>query len=529
MSVQSNCMTEINSQTAVAEKKGEIFSELLSDVQLVQVLAEQNISIPTEIQARSIPVVRAGRDLIAQAQTGSGKTLAFLLPLVEKLRGVTNITGTYALILTPTRELAVQIQNVMALLAPEIKPVCVIGGASARAQTDALQEDRRVVIGTPGRVLDLLKQRVFVLRSCRYFVLDEADEMLSMGFIDDVRAILSRLPDKRQGLFFSATISPRVRMLASTFLSDPEEVLVNSGSESAPEIVHRYCQVGSGLTEKVNVLCDLIETERPRSSVIFCNTRSDTEMVEAFLRRRGFDARRINSDLSQSQREAIMQALRSGELRLLIATDVAARGIDIEQIDLVVNYSLHETPEVYLHRTGRTGRAGRAGKAISIVGPQDFEGFYALSKKLTIDLEQMPIPSEQQVLEARLTHFYELVRSREVKFAEKELNIAKGILKDLADIEDPAIELVELMAKLYAAFVASAVKPESVELSQELGDRSVGEANSGNRQGGSRSGRDRSSRGPVSRGQASRGQASREQDSSGHGSRSEAGRGRRSR
>jgi len=437
------------------------FNSLINDSDMVKALEKLGITIATPVQSATIPAATADQDLIVQAQTGSGKTLAFVLPLLAKLKGFDSKNITFGLIITPTRELANQIKEVINSISPDIKPALLIGGASIQNQIDDLGRDRRVVVGTPGRILDFLKRREIMLRKCRYFVLDEADEMLSMGFLEDVRTILARLPDKRQGLFLSATITPRVQMLSQSFLTRPKTLVIETDSSDVPDIEHLYCQVGGEMTAKASVLCDLVETLRPRSAIIFCNTRSDTELVEAFLRRRGFDACRINSDLSQNHREAIMKRIREGRLQLLVATDVAARGIDIEQLDIVFNYAIHDQHETYVHRTGRTGRAGRSGKAISIVGPHDFVTFYALSKKMTI--EKIEPPTQEDVNEARLMHFYELVRDRNVELNDKDLSIAKNLLKDMADLEEPNEEIVEMVAKLYSLALENIIKTKESE------------------------------------------------------------------
>jgi ATP-dependent RNA helicase DeaD len=226
------------------------------------------------------------------------------------------------------------------------------------------------------------------------FVLDEADEMLSMGFIDEVRKILAKLPRERQGLFFSATITPRVLSLASSFLVNPKRIEITRQAETAPLIDHLFCRVDGSLTAKAEALATYLKKRGPRSAIVFCNTKSDTELVEILLRKRGFEPKRLNSDLSQKERDRTMSSFRSGDLRILVATDVAARGIDVSDVELVVNYSLHETPETYVHRTGRTGRAGRSGTALSLVGPQDFTVFHSLSRKLPCALSEIAISAE---------------------------------------------------------------------------------------------------------------------------------------
>lgn len=370
------------------------FEELAPGHSCLEKLGSSGIFTPTEVQARAIPAALSGADLIVQAHTGSGKTLAFVLPLLMKLQSIPKrLDSTFGLIITPTRELALQVHSVIASLTDNVRPVCLIGGASIREQLRDLRKDARIVVGTPGRILDLLDRRELNLRGCRQFVLDEADEMLSMGFLEEVRAILRRLPIRRQGFFFSATITPRVQSLSYQFLKSPMLVTVSGENESAEEIEHFYMNIKGGMVaDRARALCSLIETEAPESAIIFCNTKSDTELVEVFLRRRGFDVARLNSDLSQKERAAIMGRLRNGRLRILVATDVAARGLDIEDLDLVVNYNVHQEPEMYVHRTGRTGRAGKSGRAVSLIAPGDLSIFHGLRKRLNIEMQELLVP-----------------------------------------------------------------------------------------------------------------------------------------
>jgi ATP-dependent RNA helicase DeaD len=370
------------------------FSSLVTHAEVRQRLNDLNITTPTPVQSAAIPVVLEGHDAIVQAQTGSGKTLAFVLPMLARLLDASPFYGTFGLIICPTRELALQVREVVTKVLPEVQPACIIGGAKQGGQVRELNSDPRIIVGTPGRLLDLIKQREIVLRKCQMFVLDEADEMLSMGFVEEVREILSRLPKERQGLFFSATITPRVDQLANSFLHTPKRIECEVREESKPQIDHIFARVDGTLTAKATALASFLEDLKPRSAIVFCNTKSDTELVEILLRKRGIEGERLNSDLSQKERERTMNRFRSGELKLLIATDVAARGIDIKNLDLVVNYAIHETTETYVHRTGRTGRAGSSGTALSLVGPIDFAAFHSLSKSLSAShqLREVPVP-----------------------------------------------------------------------------------------------------------------------------------------
>lgn len=375
----------------------ESFFSLVKQPAIRKKLEELQIVNPTPVQRGAIPVVLDGHDLIAQAQTGSGKTLAFVLPILSKLLDAGDVRSTFALIVTPTRELAVQVKNVVMSVTPDVEPACIIGGAKQSGQIRELQNDPRIIVGTPGRLLDLIQQREIQLRSCKMFVLDEADEMLSMGFLEEVRSILSKLPRERQGMFFSATITPRVDSLASSFLRTPQRVECEVKPETAPQIEHLFSRVDGQLTSKAHALAAFLRDMKPKSTIVFCNTKSDTELVEIMLRKRGFEPERLNSDLSQKERETTMNRFRSGDLKLLIATDVAARGIDIKDIELVVNYAIHEQAETYVHRTGRTGRAGRSGTALSLVGPQDFFAFNTLKKSLPVDLKEISQPAQSPV------------------------------------------------------------------------------------------------------------------------------------
>ena len=486
------------------------FQDLVKDEALLAAIEALGFEAPTPVQAATIGPALEGKDLIVQAQTGSGKTLAFGIPLIGRLSEEFDRTSpedTFALVIVPTRELANQVADVLSSVSPEAKPVLLIGGVPAQKQRTQLKKDARVVVGTPGRILDFLRSRTVNLKRCRYFVLDEADEMFSMGMYEDVRAILQRLPNKRQGLFVSATISPRVEMLAGTFLTDAEKIEVDVLGKDLPPIEHSFCKVGPELTAKASALCDIIETTRPRSAIVFCNTKSDTEMVEVFLRRRGFDARRINSDLNQKQRDRVLQKIRAGELQFLLGTDIAARGLDIDLIDLVINYSIHEEPDIYLHRTGRTGRAGRQGRAISLVGPADALAFRAVQKVVDAEFTEISLPTDEEVAEARLAHLYEILRKRDVESEGRDQIVARKLITELGEIETPPEDLTEIIAKLchhtlehYIAQEAQSLDEEMEQAESQPQQRGRGNRNSrrDNRGGG---GRGRGNRGGGGRGQ----------------------------
>ncbi len=466
----TNSETDESSQQEAAPL-AETFEEIVQSDSLLGSIRNLGFTKPTDVQAQAVPPGITGHDLIVQAQTGSGKTLSYVLPLLSRLEEAESkgpVNKTFALVVVPTRELATQVVDVVCSMRSDISPTVIIGGVSSSAQIKSLNADGRVVVGTPGRLLDLIRQKKLSLRHCRYFVLDEADEMLSMGFLEDVRAILSRLPDKRQGMFVSATISGRVRVLANSFLTKPLSIEVDESKKELPPIEHLFCNVAGDLMAKPTALCDLIETERPRSAIIFCNTKSDTQLVEVLLRRRGFDARRINSDLTQSQRDKIMDKIRAGELQLLVGTDIAARGLDLDQIDLVVNYAIHDQPDTYIHRTGRTGRAGRSGRAISLVGPRDFGAFHFLQKVVKADFKEMELPSDEDVANARLAHMYEIIRSSKIELQERDLVVARKLLQELGGDGDHSEEMEQMLAKLCRSVLEHAIAHEAKSLDEEL-------------------------------------------------------------
>ena len=351
---------------------------------------------PTPVQLAVFEPASRGKSLVVQARTGTGKTAAFGLPVIDTLVKRSQ-PGVQALILTPTRELALQVGRELERLAQfrGTKIVAIYGGAPMGRQIAALEEGAQVVVGTPGRVLDHLRRGTLDPSNIRIFVLDEADEMLSMGFQKELNAIIETLPKDRQGLYFSATIPPDVERLANSHLRDPEYVTLSSDQIGALEISHFVYLVREG--DKRAALARIIEVEDPESAVVFCNTKDETERVAEALKARGYDADWLNGDLEQRERERVMQATREGKLRFLVATDVAARGIDISHLTHVINADFPESAEQYVHRTGRTGRAGRTGTAISVVGPKDVGHLYMLRLTYKIRPIERMLPTQGEL------------------------------------------------------------------------------------------------------------------------------------
>ncbi len=372
----------------------DLFSALPDDIQIS--LRELGWSTPMPVQAKVIPLMREEGDLIIQAQTGSGKTGAFGIPIVEAIDVESN--DTQALVMLPTRELASQVANELVVLGRNrgVRVLAVYGGVGYGPQIEALETGTHVIVGTPGRILDHLGNGRMDLSTVRVLILDEADEMLSLGFWPDMREIASYLPAKRSSHLFSATIPEKVRSLARFFLSEETYIALDADQRAPQQIEHFYyvCQA----SEKEALLTKVLEYEDPESAIIFCNTRADVRFVTAYLQKRGFDADQISGDLAQAAREKAMRRIKAGELRFLVATDVAARGIDISDLSHVISYSASDSPEVYLHRTGRTGRAGKAGIAISFVSGLDIGNFKFMQTVNKMKVTEREIPTEQQLL-----------------------------------------------------------------------------------------------------------------------------------
>ncbi|MCV2394972.1 DEAD/DEAH box helicase [Actinotalea sp. M2MS4P-6] len=367
-------------------------------------IADVGYETPSAIQAATIPPLLAGRDVLGTAQTGTGKTAAFALPILERLdreRG-----RPQALVLAPTRELALQVCEAFERYAAHSGGVHVLpiyGGQGYGVQLSALRRGVHVVVGTPGRIVDHLGKGTLDLSGLRFLVLDEADEMLSMGFAEDLETILGSTPQDKQVALFSATMPAPIRRLSQTYLRDPEHIAVAGRTQTATNVTQRYLVVS--YAQKLDALTRILEVEDAEATIVFTRTKNETEVVAEKLRARGHAAAAINGDIQQVQREKTVKQLRSGDLDVLVATDVAARGLDVDRIGLVVNYDLPIDTESYVHRVGRTGRAGRAGRAISFVTPRERRLLTAIEKATRQPLTPMHLPSVEDVNATRLTRF----------------------------------------------------------------------------------------------------------------------------
>ena len=390
------------------------FAEMALADDIHQALLAMGFTEPLPVQRRVYRPILAGRDLIVQSRTGSGKTAAFGIPLIQAvIDPAADVKNGHpqALVLGPTRELALQVSTEVSRIAERraLTVVPIYGGAPMGRQMDQLRAGGHFVSGTPGRILDHIRRGTLHLDRIRALVLDEADEMLSMGFLEDIIEIIKRCPLNRQTLLFSATMPDDVVRLASRHQKSPLQIQMSEGSISASEITHAYYMVpGMGRTRD---LLRVLEVERPDSAVIFCNTREETSTVAEYMRSQGLDAEAISSDLSQSDRERVMGRMKAKDLKYLVATDVAARGIDISDLSHVFNFTFPESAEVYVHRTGRTGRAGKRGVAISLISPRELGNFYYLKLTYKIRPEERSLPTEADLQTIREGQYFDRLQA----------------------------------------------------------------------------------------------------------------------
>jgi ATP-dependent RNA helicase DeaD len=384
--------------SGVVKQRSELPEASLSDLpeKLQQGAINAGWSQLTPVQSKAIPYLFAQRDMMIQSRTGSGKTAAYLLPILEMVNPLENTTQ--ALVLVPTRELAHQVTAEAELLSREIGVRClsVYGGVGYGEQLSALRAGAHLLIGTPGRILDHLMRRSMSLDHLKILIFDEADRMLSMGFYPDMRRIQTYLPDRRiNTCMFSATFPPQVIRLANQFIQEPGFLNLSSDHIHVTETEHVY-YITPGM-DKDRALIRIIEVENPPSALIFCNTKMRVDYVNVVLRRFGYDSDEITSDLSQVARDKVMDRVRKGKLRFLVATDLAARGIDLPDLSHVIQYESSEDPESYIHRAGRTGRAGSSGTAITLLSPGERVNILRIAKQFSINLQERPLPSEEDV------------------------------------------------------------------------------------------------------------------------------------
>ncbi|MBS4020259.1 MAG: DEAD/DEAH box helicase [Dechloromonas sp.] len=422
------------------------FAELGLSESLLKTLSEIGYETPSPIQAQCIPVLLDGRDMIGMAQTGTGKTAAFALPLMETID--IKVAKPQALILTPTRELAIQVAEALQSYAknlPGFHVLPIYGGQSYTIQLKQLSRGAHVIVGTPGRVMDHLERKTLNLDHLKTLVLDEADEMLRMGFIDDVEWILERTPEQHQTALFSATMPEQIRRVAQKYLVDPKEIKIKSATATVAAIRQVYWQV-SGL-HKLDALTRILEVEEDfDAAIIFVRTKTATVELADKLNARGYAAAALNGDLNQQMRERVIEQLKSGALDIVIATDVAARGIDVPRVSHVINYDIPYDTEAYVHRIGRTGRAGRNGNAILFVAPREIRMLRTIERATRQPIAPLTLPSRADVTNKRVADFKTKVA--EVLDAEG-LDFFANIVSQLCEEKDvSAEEVAAALAKM---------------------------------------------------------------------------------
>ncbi len=371
------------------------FGDIVLDKKIVGALTDMGFEEPSPIQTQTIPLVLSGKDVIGQAQTGTGKTAAFGIPITQNIAA--DSRKIQALIMTPTRELAIQVSEELSKIGRlrRIKALPVYGGQPIDRQIRALHMGVQVVIGTPGRLLDHIRRNTIKLDNIKFLVLDEADEMLDMGFIDDIETIIKNIPEERQTLLFSATMPRPILRLAERYMKSPAVVSVSKEELTVPLIDQYYYETNN----KVDGLCMVLDVEDVDKSIIFCRTKKGVDELVSALGNRGYFAEGLHGDLSQSQRDRVMKKFREGKVDILVATDVAARGLDIDNVTHSINFDIPQDPESYVHRIGRTGRAGNKGTALTFITPREFRQLKLIEKITKTRIVRKSLPTAVNVLE----------------------------------------------------------------------------------------------------------------------------------
>jgi ATP-dependent RNA helicase DeaD len=417
------------------------FKSLGLNAQLLKAVENLGFESPTEVQHKVIPILLENNtDLVALAQTGTGKTAAFGFPILQKID--TENRNTQGLIISPTRELCLQITNDMSTYGQGLKNlniVAIYGGASITEQAKKIKRGAQIIVATPGRLKDMIKRKMVNIRSIEYCVLDEADEMLNMGFYEDIKDILKNTPNDKDSWLFSATMPPEVNVIAKKFMHDPKEITVGTKNSSAKNISHQYYIVGA--RERYSALRAVISLNTDIFGCVFCRTKIETQKVADKLIKDGYKAAAIHGDLSQNQRDAVMQSFRKKKIQLLIATDVAARGIDVDDITHVINYQLPDEIEIYTHRSGRTGRAGKQGTSVIFITKSDQRKIRMIENKLQIKLAKQEMPSNETIISNKVTHWINQIKNTPAK---SDLNnYLSDAIESLKDIDkETLIELI---------------------------------------------------------------------------------------
>ena len=414
------------------------FIELGLQADLMQAVEKLGYETPSPIQTAAIPALLTGKDVIGQAQTGTGKTAAFALPMLQTMRA--ERSHVQALVLAPTRELAIQVTDAISKMArfTSYRVMTVYGGQPYTVQIRQIQRGVDIVVGTPGRLLDLIRKNLLDITAVRYLVLDEADEMLEMGFIEEVEAILAHVVSPHQTMLFSATMPPPIRKLANRFMVDPLHIAIKPEQMTVAETEQRFCPVRE--ENKLAALVRMLESEDVSSALVFARTKIRTQELTDELIKRGYPAEALHGDLSQQRRESVLNRFRSKGITLLIATDVAARGLDVDDITHVFNYDLPDNPEDYVHRIGRTGRAGRKGTAITLLTPRERRQVKVFESYTHQAMIEFAVPSREDILARRDERFLERLTEM---LGKGSISRERGMI---AKLENTSFDLVEIAA-----------------------------------------------------------------------------------
>lgn len=463
-----------------------LFTETNLSPDILKAIGELGYESPTEIQKQTIPFIQSDiRDLIALAQTGTGKTAAFSLPILDMIDDTSR--KIQFLVLCPTRELCLQISkdiNNYSKYMKNIKTTAVYGGSSITDQMRSLRDKPQVIVGTPGRVIDLINRKALDFSEIHWLVLDEADEMLSMGFKDELETILRETPETKQTFLFSATMSKEVERISKSYLTTPHRISVGSINEVKKNIKHEFYVVG--YRNKKEALKRLIDANPNQYSIIFCRTRMETQEVADFLMQNGYAADALHGDLSQAQRDTVMKKFRLKNIDILVATDVAARGLDVDSLTHVIHFSLPDDPEVFVHRSGRTGRAGKDGISMSLIKPEESRKLKQIKSTTKIDIVEKKIPTGDEVISAQVKGVFEKLMTEHENIFEFD----QSLVPDLSNFtkEELVIQLLQFQLKDFALYY----KDKQDLVDQKFNNR---DDDRGGRDRDGRGGRDRDSRG----------------------------------
>ncbi|MDD3852494.1 MAG: DEAD/DEAH box helicase [Syntrophomonadaceae bacterium] len=429
------------------------FSTMGLRKELLDMIGEKGFINPTPIQVKTIPLTMKGNDIMGQARTGTGKTASYGIPILNQLQCG---EGTRALVVCPTRELAVQVRNEIAFLGKKLRinVQAVYGGQSVEVQKRGLARKPEILVATPGRLLDHIRRNNINLSLIRFLVLDEADEMLDMGFLPDIEQILTQCPLERQTFLFSATLPEEIQDLGRRFMNDPKVVLIDDGQITVPIVEQRCYRVQSG--RKVQALCNILDVEKPPVCLVFCRTKKWTDELAGRLRNRGYTADALHGDMSQRERDMVMQKFRNGELKVLTATDLAARGLDIDLVSHVINFDIPEDPDVYVHRIGRTARAGRTGIALTLVEPSQTRQLRLIEARIGKKIKYYDLPAQEAVIKSQ----QEMLAKRLMKKAENPARRSLELANRLSAENDPLYLLAAALELLESGIDITTVAPE---------------------------------------------------------------------